>query len=351
MDALPLRVCVHVPAPDSVDAETLRDQLLVLEPQSSVALCTGIAPKVDELVSAGFTHVICLGTDSPTWKPALDVLLPALKKDPDSLYLGSVDGALAPRRLRWAVRSAVGFKLDEPYSPNWGVALQPLVELSKVLVGRPLTFAGWVQVGWAGLEVEQLVVPAGSTSAPVIEYPARSLRGSWHWLMSVIYRSFLPPAFLELASRRSYQALPFKERVHEGLQELFLREPGSNARIGASAGFGFFMALIPLWGYQILLTMLLSHRIGLSKTVSLLCAQISLPPLIPFIIYGSLLFGRAMLGMEPAESTGAMDVSPEDFLPWFVGSWALALLVGAIGGSVVWLLVTFMRRGRGSLTE
>ena len=113
-----------------------------------------------------------------------------------------------------------------------------------------------------------------------------------------------------------------------------MREPGSSARIGVSAGVGFFIGLSPAWGYQILLTLVACHRLRLSKTVALLAAHISLPPFIPFIIYTSLVIGRLLLGQDAGRAPTSLELEAHDLPAWILGSLSLGATVGVVRWSV-----------------
>ena len=41
------------------------------------------------------------------------------------------------------------------------------------------------------------------------------------------------------------------------------------------------MGIVPLWGYQMLITLFLAHLFRLNKVIALVAANISIPPMIP----------------------------------------------------------------------
>ncbi len=305
---------------------------------------------LEQLRTAGYTHCLLLRPGTSAWRETIDSFEKAIAQDEEHLLVGVYAGDVAPRRTRWGVRFATGFKLKEPDAHQRVYPLLQMADLSLPDLRETFARDSLLPLSRAGVQAVEVPLPGSRPAEQSVVRPAFSFRRLQRGIYATFVPLFLPPAFLELTGRRSFRALPFRQQVREGLQELLLREPGSNARIGGSAGFGFFMALIPLWGYQILLTVLLSQRLGFSKTVALLCAQISLPPLIPFIMYGSLLFGRVILGLEEKPEVGALELAPEDFWPWFLGSWVLAASVGLVGGLLVWILASLLRRsGEGTV--
>ncbi|MCF6343024.1 MAG: DUF2062 domain-containing protein, partial [Bacteroidales bacterium] len=51
--------------------------------------------------------------------------------------------------------------------------------------------------------------------------------------------------------------------------------------------FGVFIGIVPIWGFQMLAAAFLAHFLRLNKVLVLLASNISIPPMIPFIIYFS----------------------------------------------------------------
>ena len=68
---------------------------------------------------------------------------------------------------------------------------------------------------------------------------------------------------------------------------------------------GVFMGIVPIWGYQMLATLFLAHVLKLNKVIAIVAANISIPPMIPFLLYG--------IGNLQIRFFGLCNVSPEEF--------------------------------------
>lgn len=66
----------------------------------------------------------------------------------------------------------------------------------------------------------------------------------------------------------------------------------SNLSKSLSLAFGVFMGIVPLWGFQLLIGIPLAILFKLNKVLFIAAANISIPPMIPFILYGSLAVGQ-----------------------------------------------------------
>lgn len=309
--------------------------------------------------AAGFTHAVTLDSDGQHDPALVDDFVEAARREPVQLTLGNRDlvAAGAGKGSRWGRSNSnfwtwveTGLKLPDTQT---GYRCYPLAEVLTrhyVTTGFDFELEVIVKAAWSGVKVDSVPIPvryfAGEERVSHMRPVKDFLRIALMNTRLVMARLWLPGPYLEMVTRQSFQELPRGTRVRESFQELFVREPGTSARIGASAGVGFFIGLSPLWGYQVLLTILASHKLRLSKTVALLSAHISLPPLIPFILYLSLVIGRALLGEEGGPAPTSLEIAPRDFGAWVLGSFSLAAAVGVVGGLAIFLLVSSARRLR-----
>lgn len=147
-------------------------------------------------------------------------------------------------------------------------------------------------------------------------YPVRS----WRWLRSGEWRAFLS-----------------RNLLHSG---------ESAERLACGVALGAAMSVMPIWGFQTVTAIGLAHILRLNKIVVGAFANISLPPLIPLIVYGALHLGGFLLGHEvslslteaTAESVG------ESVTDYAVGSAALGVLLGVTAWPVAWGLIRIFRK-------
>ncbi|MBM3435116.1 MAG: DUF2062 domain-containing protein, partial [Bacteroidetes bacterium] len=66
----------------------------------------------------------------------------------------------------------------------------------------------------------------------------------------------------------------------------------SNINLALSVGFGVFMGIVPIWGYQLVTAIFLAYLLKLNKVIVAIAANISIPPMIPLILYLSLKTGE-----------------------------------------------------------
>lgn len=86
------------------------------------------------------------------------------------------------------------------------------------------------------------------------------------------------------------------------VKEQLQKHNESNFKTSMALGFGIFMGIVPIWGFQMLVAAFLAHLFKLNKILVLAASNISLPPVIPFIVYFSFELGKLVVD-EPVDFT------------------------------------------------
>ncbi|MCH2230081.1 MAG: DUF2062 domain-containing protein [Crocinitomicaceae bacterium] len=111
----------------------------------------------------------------------------------------------------------------------------------------------------------------------------------------------------------------------------------SNLRKAISIGFGVFMGIFPIWGFQLLIGIPLAVLLRLNKVLFITAANISIPPMIPLIVYGSFLVGQQIIAGE-LNHNAIFSFSLED-IQRNVTQYAVgAVILSAIGFLIAFLL-------------
>ena len=90
----------------------------------------------------------------------------------------------------------------------------------------------------------------------------------------------------------------FSIRTWDIIKHEAIKPEESNFKKALSIGFGFFMGIVPVWGFQLLIGIPLAVLFRMNKVLFIAAANISIPPMIPFILYGSFLCGQLFLTGE-----------------------------------------------------
>lgn len=110
------------------------------------------------------------------------------------------------------------------------------------------------------------------------------------------------------------------------------------------------MGIVPIWGFQLVTAIALAILFRLNKTLVIVAANISIPPMIPVILYGSLLTGSLWVGKNVIYPA-SMDALTLDFVrmslfQYVSGAITLAVIAGLATGFFTYVFLTIFKSRR-----
>ena len=108
-----------------------------------------------------------------------------------------------------------------------------------------------------------------------------------------------------------------------------------------AVGLGLFFGIAPIWGYQMIVAATVAHLLRLNKAITLLASNISIPPVMPFILYGALALGHWMFTGQRLEFSLDQMTKAKAFeylWQWAVGSIALGTIAAVVGAIVTYAI-------------
>lgn len=160
-----------------------------------------------------------------------------------------------------------------------------------------------------------------------------------------LYKSIID-MFAKIKNALSSQRVFYRYYRRKGwkrfVKENILETNAPNYIKAQSIALGLFIGFSPFWGLHTFLVVFLASTLKLNKMLSFIASQIAFPPLVPFIIYGSIVTGRQFIGGE--NPVALNDVGIEDIkrnvLQYLVGGMLWATVISLIGGLVSYVLLT-----------
>lgn len=301
----------------------------------------------------GFTHAITMDADGQHFAEDLPTLFAAAQAQPDALIVGVRDffaaGCPTHRRRSNAVstfwfRVETGVRLGDT---QCGYRCYPLA-LAQRLKARSGRYAFelefMVRAAWVGTPI--VAMPMKCSYANGIRNshfrPVKDLAHITIMNIGLVLQSWFVPLALRTAWSFG-ERKPWRKTVSEFFAD-HAREP---AQLAGAVGLGFFFGIAPIWGFQMIAAAAVAHRLRLNKTITLLASNISIPPMMPFILFGALLLGHWLFtgqGLEFSPRLMTWAHIREYFWQWFAGSLALAVLAGAAGTLLTYFVARLVRK-------
>jgi glycosyltransferase involved in cell wall biosynthesis len=201
-----------------------------------------------------------------------------------------------------------------------------------------------VRAAWSGIEV---------TSVPIkVFYADKAVRVS-HFRpftdfsrISVLNTVLVTIALLYIKPRDFFRSFKGKNFA-QVLRDHILSPHHSNRLKAVSIGFGVFIGIIPIWGFQSVVALALAVVLRLNKVLVLIGSNVSFPPFIPAIIYGSVTLGSFVLNepmVLPALNSITLDFALQSVGIYIVGSFVLAVVAGTLLGLLSYLLLELTKK-------
>lgn len=309
----------------------------------------GIALKkgLDWAVKKGYHYAISMDSDGQHLASDLEKFLDKAQEEPNSMIIGArnmetADGvpggsSFGHKFSNFWFHMETGKKLPDTQS---GFRLYPLAQIQKIrffTTKYEFEIESIVRLSWRG--VKMLWVPI------TVEYPEDRIthfRKFWDFFrISLLNTVLVLIALLWIKPRDLFRRIGRGELKKIILDEV-LKTNDSNATIAKSIGFGVFMGIFPVWGFQMLIAVAIAIPLKLNKAITLIAANISIPPMIPFILYFSFLTGALLLGGSaiPELSTDlSLEDIKDDLVKYYVGAVVFSVLAGLVAGFVSWFML------------
>jgi uncharacterized protein (DUF2062 family) len=116
------------------------------------------------------------------------------------------------------------------------------------------------------------------------------------------------------------------------------------------------MGIVPIWGFQLAVAIALSFLFKLNKALVIIAANISIPPMIPLIIFLSHITGAYWMGPRAQRISFSGDITfvmiQDSFTQYVLGAITLAIIAGVIFGVVTYgILKISKRNGKGTIRQ
>ncbi|KGO89683.1 DUF2062 domain-containing protein [Flavobacterium suncheonense] len=303
-------------------------------------------------VQLGFDYAITIDSDGQHFPDDIPVFLDALEKEEkDVLLIGSrnmnQDGV--PKKSSFGNKFSnfwfwfeTGISLEDTQS---GYRLYPLRGIPKKFFTKKFEFEieVIVRTAWNGVPIKNVPVkilydPSERVThfRPFKDFTRISILNTV--LVILLFLYIKPRNFF-----RSFKKKSFKEFFREDV----LANTDSNLKKALSIGLGVFCGIAPFWGFQTAVVISLAVLLRWNKVLAFAFSNISIPPMIPVVIFLSLKTG-AIFVEDTAKFTLGSPITLEhiksNVVQYLIGSFVLATVMAVIFGVGSYLVLSLSRK-------
>lgn len=307
-----------------------------------------------EALSVGYKYAITIDSDGQHMASDLLKFIEALEENPKAIIIGArnmnqenVPGksSFGNKFSNFWIKLETGYDMPDTQS---GYRLYPIEHLSKIkfytnkfeFEVEVLTRSAWRGIDLISIPIEVYYAPTDervSHFRPFKDFTRISILNTY--LVTLTFLIHLPKRILRKVKKKSLKAI---------IKEDILGSNESNLKIAQAIAFGVFMGILPVWGYQLIIGFTLAHLMKLNKSLFFISANISMPPMIPVILFVSFITGGYILpdGVTSLEFSHNISFSTvfSSLKQYIVGALVFAVLAGLASLIVSYLTLCIFRK-------
>jgi glycosyltransferase involved in cell wall biosynthesis len=303
-------------------------------------------------INKGFEYAITIDSDGQHYPEDIRLFIDKIGLNPNSIIVGARDMTQdgVPKKSSFGNKFSnfwfwveTGISLTDTQT---GFRLYPLNKMKGMrFVTNKFEFEieVIVRMAWKGVQVKEIPIRVKydetrvSHFRPFKDFTRISILNTIFFIIAILF--YIPQRFLFL--------LFGKKRIKKIKQD-FISQEGTKLQKSLSIGFGAFMGITPIWGFQMIVAVFFAYLFKLNKVIVLITSNISIPPFIPFILFGSYLCGHLLIGGEELRfsNTINLDSIQSVMKQYLIGSFVFAIILGAIFFSISYILMSINNKNR-----
>ena len=305
-------------------------------------------------IESGFHYAITIDSDGQHFPDDIPTFLEELdKNDSNILLIGSrnMNQEGVPKKSSFGNKFSnfwfwfeTGIQLEDTQS---GYRLYPLLYIPKKYYTKKFEFEIEVIVrsAWKGSIVKNIPVkilydPTERVThfRPFKDFTRISILNTILVLITLLY--IKPRDFF-----RSFQ----KKKIKQFIKDEILESNDSNLVKALSIALGVFIGIAPFWGFQTVLVIFLAVLFRWNKILAFTFSNISIPPMIPFIIFASLQIGSYFVGGDVFFNENqefSFEMIKNHTTQYLVGSFILATITAFVFGFSSYFLLSLTGKSK-----
>ncbi|HNU87461.1 MAG TPA: DUF2062 domain-containing protein [Ferruginibacter sp.] len=313
-------------------------------------------------IAKGYQYAITIDSDGQHFAKDLPLFLEKIEASPNTLIIGarnmnqeSVPGgsSFGNKFSNFWFKVETGISSPDTQSGYRLYPLEPIKKMSFFTRKYEFEIEVLVRSAWKGVKVES--VPVTVYYAPKEERVSHFRPYKDFFRISILNTVLVLIAFLYIKPRDFIRTLFNKKKLGKLLDDHLFNTHQSAQLKAASVAFGIFMGIIPIWGFQLVAAIFLAVLFNLNKPLVIIAANISIPPMIPVIIFLSYKAGAFWMGAHAMQisfsKTITLDSIKHNLLQYIYGSVSLAIVAGIVFGLLTFIFLKLIGKKQTAVTQ
>lgn len=323
-------------------------QILIITHKKNQGKGKSLRDGFSSAIKNNFEYAITIDSDGQHYPEDIKLFISKIKNSPESIIVGARD----MEQEGVPKKSSVGNKFSNFWfwvetgislsDTQTGFRLYPLQKMKGMIFFTnkfEFEIEVMVRMAWSGIQVQEIPIRVKyddtriSHFRPLKDFTRISILNTVLFIIALLY--YIPVRFLF--------GLFGEERINK-IRHEFISQEGTKLHKSLSIGFGAFMAVIPIWGFQMIVAVFFAYIFKLNKVIVLITSNISIPPFIPFILFGSYYCGHLFIGGDKLVFSSNINLEhiQSVMTQYLIGSVVFSVSLGIIFFSISYLLMTLI---------
>lgn len=306
----------------------------------------------------GYRYAITIDSDGQHFPADFDLFLDKIEQEPDSLIIGArnMNSENVPGGSSFGNKFSnfwfwieTGIKIPDTQS---GFRLYPISRMKKInyFTSRfEFEIEVIVKAAWKGIPV--IPLPIQVYYAKGDERVTHFRPGKDFMRISLLNTYFVILAFLWYRPMRFLRGLT-PGNIKAFVKKHFFNEKESVTKKSLSVSVGIFFGIVPIWGYQLVTAIAVAYFLKLNRAIVILAANISIPIILPAILYGSLKTGELITGQQSTITLKNINLEniKLNLYVYLTGACVLSIVLAIVMGVLTYLILSVIRNNKKKTT-
>ncbi|MCT4639967.1 MAG: DUF2062 domain-containing protein [Bacteroidales bacterium] len=312
-----------------------------------------IRTALKEADNIGYDYIITIDSDGQHNPDDLPLFLEDIERNGEAIVLGarnmSQEGVPAKSSFgnkfsSFWFRLETGIKAPDTQTGFRCYPVKPLANRKYYTRKYEFEIEIIVRAAWSSIDVRS--VPISVYYAPEEERISH-FRPFKDFTRISILNTFLVLILLFYIKPRDLYRTIKKKSFKRFFKENVIHSSDSNGRMAFSVSLGVFMGIAPIWGWQMIVAVSVAHFFKLNKAITLIASNISLPPMIPVLLYMSYRAGGIIMGNSSnfvSLSNISFTTVKNDLLQYVLGALSFGIVMAIASGILTFILLLIFRK-------
>lgn len=308
-------------------------------------------------IEKGYDYAITIDSDGQHFAKDLPLFFEKVKAYPNAIIIGArnMNQNSVPGGSSFGNKfSNFWFKVETGKScpdTQSGYRLYPLLALKNMrFITRKYEFEieVLVRAAWKGIDV--VSVPVTVYYAPKEQRVSHFRPFKDFFRISILNTALVLIAFFYIKPHDFIKTLFNRKKLKKLLDDHLFNPHHSSQLKAISVAFGIFMGIVPIWGFQLVSAVFLAILFRLNKPLVIVAANISIPPMIPLIIFLSYKMGAYWMGENATQfifsKSITLDSIKNNLVQYIYGSITLAIIAAIAFGLLTFIFLKLIEKKR-----